>query len=60
MSSAERSEADAAEQARSVLDDEQPPIDHGPGADLDAEISDVIEQMQDAGPADEDEAPRTG
>jgi hypothetical protein len=60
MSSAERPEADVAEQSRSVLDDEQPSIDHGPGADLDAEISDVLEQMQEAGLPDEDEAPYGG
>ena len=61
MSSAERPEADVAEQSRSVLDEQfDSRIDQGPGADLDAAIGDVLDQLQEAGFPDEDEAPYAG
>lgn len=60
MSSAERPEADVAEQSLDAegYDDRQ----IGPGStfDVDGSAGDVLEQMQDAGPSDEDEARRSG
>jgi hypothetical protein len=61
MSSTERPEADVAEQSRGVTDDEfDSMIDQGPGAELDAAIGDVLDQLQEAGLPDEDEAPYAG
>jgi len=61
MSSAERPEADAAEQARAISDDPQDqPLDGDIGPELDAAIADVLDQMRDAGLPDEDEAPYPG
>jgi len=54
MTSAERPEADAAEQA-AELDD---PGGATATAGDDANPADVLEQLQDAGIPDEDEAPR--
>ncbi|MCO1660409.1 hypothetical protein [Pseudonocardia humida] len=59
MSSAERPEADVAEQSRDVVEDEQT-IDRGVEVDPDAPLADVLEQRQDAGFPDEDEAPHAG
>jgi hypothetical protein len=59
MSSAERPEADVAEQAQDVVGHDDRPGDR-PTADAEASIEDVLEQSTDAGLPDEDEAPRQG
>ncbi|WP_214403840.1 hypothetical protein [Pseudonocardia lacus] len=60
MSSAERPEADVAEQSRDVAEHDDRPLDDAPTPDTEAPIEDVLEQSRDAGLPDEDEAPRLG
>ena len=64
MSSTERPEADAAEQARPVDPDpdESSGFSRGPDftLDLEAEVADVLDQFTDAGLPDEDESNSRG
>jgi hypothetical protein len=60
MSSAERPEADVAEQSRDAAGHDDRPFDRAPTPDVEAPVEDVLEQSRDAALPDEDEAPRLG